>query len=396
MAGLRDAYRYTGNRVALDVSLKAAAWAEGILAKLDDAQVQAMLATEHGGMAEVLADLYADTGDRRWLVLSHRFDHRAVLDPLKRQEDHLSGLHGNTNIPKLIAAAVRYGYAGDPDDLRAAEFFWERVVRHHTFATGGHSKDEHFRDPDDYGEIVDGRTAETCNIYNMLKLTRRLFALQPKVEYAEFEERALFNHVLGSIDPADGATCYMVPVGHGVRREYADMEKSFTCCVGTGMENHALHGLGIYHESADRLWVNLYVPSRAEWTAKKARAHDGDGLPGRRPRDPDPRPPLSAAIHAGPAPPGLGGRGVRACGSTVKTSRTCPRRPRTSSWIGPGRTATRWRSRCPRRSASSPRPTCRAAWRSSGDRSCSPETWARSPTGASAKTCAARCRRRRP
>jgi DUF1680 family protein len=158
---------------------------------------------------------------------------------------------------------------------------------------------------------VDGRTAETCNIYNMMKLTRRLFALQPKVDYAEFEERALFNHVLGSIDPADGATCYMVPVGRGVRREYADMERSFTCCVGTGMENHALHGLGIYHESADRLWVNLYVPSRAEWAAKNAPSHDGDGLSGRRPRDPDPRPPLSAAIHAGPAPPGLGGRGVR-------------------------------------------------------------------------------------
>jgi hypothetical protein len=271
MAGLRDAYRYTGNRLALDVSARAATWTEGILAKLVDPQVQAMLATEHGGMAEVLADLYADTGERRWLLLSHRFDHHAVLDPLKRQEDRLAGLHGNTNIPKLIAAAVRYGYAGEADDLRAAEFFWERVARHHTFATGGHSKDEHFREPDRYGEIVDGRTAESCNVYNMLKLTRRLFALQPRVDYAEFEERALFNHVLGSLDPADGATCYMVPVGRGVRREYADMERSFTCCVGTGLESHALHGLGIYHESGDRLWVNLYVPSRADWAARKAR-----------------------------------------------------------------------------------------------------------------------------
>ena len=123
------------------------------------------------------------------------------------------------------------------------------MVDHHTFATGGHSKDEHLRDPDRYGEIVDGRTAESCNVYNMLKLTRRLFAHRPDVRYAEFQERALFNHVLGSIDPADGATCYMVPVGRGVRREYADMETSFTCCVGTGMESHGLHGLGIYHES---------------------------------------------------------------------------------------------------------------------------------------------------
>jgi DUF1680 family protein len=270
MAGLRDAHRHAGSRAALDVSVKAATWTAGIAAKLTDEQMQAMLATEHGGMAEVLADLYADTGDRRWLALSRRFDHRAVLDPLLRGEDRLSGLHGNTNIPKLVAAAARYGYAGDERDLRAADFFWRRIVDHHTFATGGHSKDEHLRDPDRYGAIVDGRTAESCNVYNMLKLTRLLFAHRPDVRYAEFQERALFNHVLGSIDPANGATCYMVPVGRGVRREYADMDASFTCCVGTGMESHGLHGLGLYNESADTLWVNLYAPSRAEWASAQA------------------------------------------------------------------------------------------------------------------------------
>src|SRR4029453_10861089 len=265
MAGLRDAYRHAGSRQALDVSVKAATWTERVVSKLTDEQMQAMLATEFGGMPEVLAALYADTGDRRWLVLSHRFDHHAVLDPLVRGEDRLSGLHGNTNIPKLVAAAVRYGYAGDPADLTAADVFWQRVVGHHTFATRRHNKGEHFRDADRYGDIVDGRTAESCNVYNMLKLTRRLFAYRPDVRYAEFQERALFNHVLGSIDPGDGATCYMVPVGRGVRREYADMQRSFTCCVGPGMQNHGLHALGIYYESGDRLWVNLYAPSRAQW-----------------------------------------------------------------------------------------------------------------------------------
>ncbi|HVD92397.1 MAG TPA: beta-L-arabinofuranosidase domain-containing protein, partial [Vicinamibacterales bacterium] len=114
--------------------------------------------------------------------------------------------------------------------------------------------------------IVDGRTAESCNVYNMLKMTRELFALRPDIEYAEFHERALFNHVLGSIDDA-GNTCYMVPVGQGVRREYQNMFESFTCCVGTGMESHALHGFGLYFASPDRLWVNLYAPSTADWTA---------------------------------------------------------------------------------------------------------------------------------
>jgi hypothetical protein len=266
-AGLRDAYRHTGNRTALEVEAKFAAWAEGMLSRLDDAQIQKMLNTEFGGMPEVLADLYADTGDARWLALSRRFEHHAALGPLKHHEDRLSGLHGNTIIPKLIGSAVRYGYVGDLNDAVAATFFWDRVVRHHTFATGGHGKDEYFRDPDRWGEIVDGRTAETCNVYNMLKLTRRLFALRPDVDYAEFHERALFNHILGSIDPHDGSTCYMVPAGRRGRREYAEMQRSFTCCVGTGMESHALHGLGLYYESGDRLWVNLYAPSTAEWTA---------------------------------------------------------------------------------------------------------------------------------
>ena len=270
-AGLRDAHRFTGNRTALEVEVRFAEWAAGILAQMNDEQVQRMLNTEFGGMGEIMADLYADTGEKRWLELSYRFEHAAVMDPLKGQEDRLAGLHGNTNVPKAIASADRYAYTGNVADGTAARFFWERVVNHHTFATGGHGKDEYWRKPDELSAIIDGRTAESCNIYNMLKLTRRLFALEPDAKYAEFHERALFNHVLGSIDPNDGATCYMVPVGRGVRREYANMQRSFTCCVGSGMESHALHGDGIYYQSDDRLWINLFAPSTAEWSAAGVR-----------------------------------------------------------------------------------------------------------------------------
>src|SRR6266852_1221864 len=140
-----------------------------------------------------------------------------------------------------------------------------RMVQHHNYATGGHGRDEYFGPPDKLGDRVEGRTDESCNVYNMLKMTRRLFAIHPEMKYAEFEERALFNHVLGSIDPEDGRTCYMVPVGRGVQHEYQDMMRSFTCCVGSGMESHGLHGDGIYYESGDRLWVNLYAPSTANW-----------------------------------------------------------------------------------------------------------------------------------
>src|SRR5215468_94733 len=98
-AGLRDAYRYTGNRTALDIEVGFARWAERHIGPMSDDLLQRMLATEFGGMNEVLADLYADTNDRRWLELSYRFEHKAVLDPLKRGDDPLNGLHANTQVP---------------------------------------------------------------------------------------------------------------------------------------------------------------------------------------------------------------------------------------------------------------------------------------------------------
>jgi DUF1680 family protein len=191
-AGLRDAYRFTGNKTALDVEIKFAEWAAKILAPLDDDQIQRMLNTEFGGMNEVFVDLYADTGDKRWLDFSYKFEHKSFIEPLKKGEDNLAGKHGNTQVPKLIGSLDRYAAAGDAGDLAAARFFWERVAHHHSFATGGHGKDEYFGEPDQLSDRIDGRTAETCNVYNMLKLTRKLFALDLDAKYAEFLERALF------------------------------------------------------------------------------------------------------------------------------------------------------------------------------------------------------------
>src|SRR5579872_2837518 len=182
-AGLRDAYRYTGNRTALEIEIRAAEWADTILSKMDEAQTQKMLNTEFGGMNEVLADLYADTGDRRWLALSDRFEHRAVVDPLARHQDILAGLHGNTQVPKLLGSLKRYVWTGAKTDGDAASFFWDAVAAHHSFATGGHGHDEYFGPPDKLNAQVDGRTDESCNVYNMLKMTRTLFGLHPDPKY---------------------------------------------------------------------------------------------------------------------------------------------------------------------------------------------------------------------
>src|SRR5437867_5281529 len=278
-AGLRDAYRYSGNREALEVEIKFAGWAESILAPLSDEQIQKMLNTEFGGMNEVTADLYADTGDARWLALSNKFQHRAIIDPLAAGQDILSGKHGNTQVPKLLGSLERYIYTGDVSDYQAAKFFWNQVALHHSFATGGHGKNEYFGPPDKLNDMIDGRTAETCNVYNMIKMARDLFSIDPKIRYVDFHERALFNHILASQDPDDGRVCYMVPVGRGVQHEYQDKLKDFTCCVGTGMESHALHGYGIYYESKEKLWVGLFVPSTANWEAEGVKVEMNTGFP---------------------------------------------------------------------------------------------------------------------
>ena len=274
IAGLRDAYRFTGNDEALQVEVRLAEWCESVVGGLTDEQAQQMLRTEFGGMNEVLVDLYADTGDDRWLTLSQTFRDDTLIDPIAAGDNVLPGKHGNTQVPKFVGSLDRYRQTGDEVAGDAARNFWQFVVDDHTFATGGHGYDEYFGPADALSGQVDGtgqrsqslRTAESCNVYNMLKLTRGLFAVEPRVEYADFHERALLNHVLSSIHPDRGDVCYMVPVGPGVTHEYSGKFDSFTCCVGTGMESHALHGDGIYHvDGAERLWVSLYASSTARW-----------------------------------------------------------------------------------------------------------------------------------
>ncbi len=264
MAGLRDAWRLCGNRQALEVNKALGDWFGKTVAGLDEAQMQRMLACEHGGMNEVLADLYVDTGDARYLALSRRFHHKAILDPLARGEDILPGKHANTQIPKLVGLADRYEIAGEPSDRAAADFFWDRVVHHHSYATGGHCDREHFGPPDKLNDRLSPATTETCNVYNMLKLTRHVFGWNPDASVADFHERALLNHIRASQHP-DGRVIYNLSLQPGHCKEYQSLYDGFTCCVGTGMENHVRYGEGIYFHDKDNLWVNLAIASELAW-----------------------------------------------------------------------------------------------------------------------------------
>ena len=266
LAGLMDTYTLTGSRQALEVAKKFADWAVDLTRGLDDAHWQKMLRCEYGGMNEALAELYQLTGADRYLALSRKFYDHASLDPIVAGEDKLAGTHSNTQIPKILGLARLSDTRGGGDYRSAVKFFWDRVVNHHTYVIGGHGDHEYFTAADKLNEELTTNTCETCCTYNMLKLSRQLFSWEPQAQYLDFYERAHLNDILASQDPDTGMVTYFFPLLSGAKREYSDPEHNFTCCHGTGMENHTKHQDGVYyHSGGDCLYVAQFVPSHLHW-----------------------------------------------------------------------------------------------------------------------------------
>jgi hypothetical protein len=268
MAGLLDANQLTGNAQALDVLKKQADWVGFRVGRLTDEQQQRALDTEFGGMNEVLANLYGVTGDAKYLETAKRFEHRRILDPLAKGVDPLDNVHANTQIPKIIGVAREYELTGEPRYRDIATFFWDRVVHHRSFVMGGNSDGESFFPEDQTSHHLGAAGPETCNTYNMLKLTRHLFAWAPSAGAMDFYERALVNHILSSQDPKTGMVSYYCPLKPGAFKTFSTPTDSFWCCVGTGMENHAKYNDSIYFHDAGSLYVNLFIPSELTWKEK--------------------------------------------------------------------------------------------------------------------------------
>lgn len=275
-AGLRDAWLYCGNEQAKNLFLKFCDWAVDITRDLNDEQMERMLGNEHGGMNEVLADAYAITGEQKYMDCARRFSHRMLLVPLENGKDCLDNMHANTQIPKVIGYQRIAELAHDVQYHNASEYFWEIVTRQRSLAFGGNSRREHFPTKEnciDYINDIDG--PESCNTYNMLKLTEDLNRVKPNGMYGDFYETAMFNHILSAQHPQHGGYVYFTPARPRHYRNYSAPNKAMWCCVGTGMEDHGKYGQFVWtHDKGvkaenDALYVNLFVASELNWKDRK-------------------------------------------------------------------------------------------------------------------------------
>jgi len=279
MEGLIDMYQYAGNKQALDVVIKMSDWAYHKLENLSPEQLAIMHKTEFGGMMEAAYNLYSITGNVNDKKLAECFYHHSILDPLAQKEDKLARNHANTQIPKIIGEARGYEVTGNERERNIAEFFWQTVIDHHTYVTGGNSDHEFFFEPDQISKHISNATTESCNTYNMLKLTRHLFTWTANVKYADYYEQALYNHILASQDPQTGLVMYFLSYLPGTFKTYCTKDNSFWCCVGTGFENHAKYGEGIYYHDNKSIYVNLFIPSELTWKEKGIKLMQQTGYP---------------------------------------------------------------------------------------------------------------------
>ncbi len=268
-AGLYDARVIAGNQKAGDAFFKLCDWFSGVVSGLTDEQIQDMLRSEHGGMNEVFALAAELSGKKEYLILARRLSHQKILSPLLKKQDSLTGLHANTQIPKVIGFKKIGDLANDESWNGAADYFWHAVVENRSVSIGGNSVREHFHPTSDFSSMISSNQGpETCNTHNMLKLTKAIFLSTPDAAYLDYYEKALFNHILSSQHPEHGGLVYFTPMRPRHYRVYSNLHESFWCCVGSGIENHAKYGELIYSHSENDLWVNLFIPSTLTWKEK--------------------------------------------------------------------------------------------------------------------------------
>ncbi len=279
LSGLIAAYRFTSNPNALKIASRLGDWVFSRVVSWDTETQKAVLSIEYGGMNDCLYELFALTEKKEHLTAAHCFDELPLFTALYLKHDILEGKHANTTIPKFLGALKRYIVLGEGEEfyLEAAANFWDTVTKNHSYATGGNSEWEHFGKS---GILDAERTecnCETCNTYNMLKLTRELFMLTGDKKYADYYENAFVNAILSSQNPETGMTTYFQPMATGFFKVYSSPFDHFWCCTGSGMESFSKVSDSIYFKSSNRIYVMRYTSSSVICDNLKLHADFTDG-----------------------------------------------------------------------------------------------------------------------
>jgi uncharacterized protein len=267
LAGLIDVYKFEQNADALAVASKLGDWLYSRASGWNASAKSRVLGSEYGGMNDALYELYKYTNSANHLTVAHIFDDTSLFTTTAQGTDTLNGKHANMTIPKFIGSLNRYRTVGASETsyLTAADQFLAIVLKSHTYVTGGNSQDEHFHEPGKLDARRDNVNNETCNAYNMSKLTRDLFKVTGDVKYADTYERIHINEILSSMNPSTGMTTYFKPMATGYFKAFGTPDNSFWCCTGTGMENFTKLGDSIYFHDAKDLYVIGYVSSTLNW-----------------------------------------------------------------------------------------------------------------------------------
>lgn len=282
ISGLINVYSITGDKKAYHIVTKLGNWVCERTSKWTSEVQKTVLSVEYGGMNDCLYELYKISGNENYISAAHKFDEISLFTEIQKGNDILNGKHANTTIPKFLGALNRYIALGEAENfyLEAAEAFWDIVVNNHTYITGGNSEWEHFGEARKLDVERTNCNCETCNTYNMLKLSRELFKITGNVKYADYYENTIINAILSSQNPESGMTTYFQPMATGYFKVYSTPFDKFWCCTGTGMENFTKLNDSIYfYDENNSLYVNQFVSSKLEWIENNMNIIQASSIP---------------------------------------------------------------------------------------------------------------------
>lgn len=302
LAGLLDVYEVSGNKKALDIASGMGDWVYARLSKVPTDTLIRMwntyIAGEYGGMNEVMARLYRITGKLNYLKTAQLFDNIRVFfgdtqhsNGLAKNVDLFRGLHANQHIPQVIGSIETYRVTNNTEYYKVADNFWYKAVNDYMYSIGGVAGARNPNNAECFisqpGSLYEngfssGGQNETCATYNMLKLTSELFMFDQRADYMDYYERALYNHILASVAENSPANTYHVPLRPGSVKQFGNSDMTgFTCCNGTALESSTKLQNSIYFKSKDNqaLYVNLYIPSKLQWTERKITVEQATAFP---------------------------------------------------------------------------------------------------------------------